>query len=720
MIVIPTIFLKIRIYYISYPFDISMPNRCSAPGCRSNYSGEPYTPVFKIPNGPPDRVAQWKRALCRDNIDEIQNIYVCIKHFRDEDVETHFAIPQQDGSIKKVKRDILKLHQAAIPQFLPGCPSYLSTHSLKPTRLDSSVKDRHLLEVALKLSMEQQQLDNEKFKVSSFSDLQFKLNSLVVPKHWLLWTSEASTLHLIRPTSTSHINGAPSIQCSLTIDESLYTKGFYDSNRISLSIKQIQDIRDIEILCGEISLYRVDNPLQEDSNPLYKQYLVSATKQLHLDVDELTKSEQLLHDTLEGNTHLPSLQFVLCQLENVLRHKKHRTYNIRTIIVALKCQLISPACYHYLQASDSLSLPDHATLQRLYSKIGLDSEFTCFLRRATNNFSKSERNVIIQMDEVHVQSDLTYKGGRIIGSSEKSTDSAKTILAFMVSSLSKKWSTIVRLLPCSNSSATELFPTIVNVIQDVENCGLFVRVICTDNYPMNVNIFKLFSPTHTLEPIVPHILDSDRSLVLLFDFVHILKSIRNNWVNQKDNNRSFGYPNCEDFTTTNFASFEHIRSLYKADQHSLAKLAPRLTAKACWPSSLERQNVSLALRIFDNSTSSALKVQILTPSLHNTYCQTAEFIDIICDIWKIFNVNTPYKGIRLNEPQSNPLVLSDPRFAFLSRVVDWLEKWRELPNKAGKLTPQTFTSFRHSCNALPYTVEIGLFCPNLCMDYSTK
>ena len=148
----------------------------------------------------------------------------------------------------------------------------------------------------------------------------------------------------------------------------------------------------------------------------------------------------------------------------------------------------------------------------------------------------------------------------------------------MVSSLSIKWYTIFRLLPYANSSTIEQISTIKAVIGDVESCGLFVQVMCTDNYPMNVNIFKLFPPTRTLEPVVPHPSDFNRPLLLLFDFIYITKSIRNNWLNQKDYNRSFVYPNFEDFGMTHTAVFEDIRGLYKDDQHSVAKLAPRLTS----------------------------------------------------------------------------------------------------------------------------------------------
>ena len=275
----------------------------------------------------------------------------------------------------------------------------------------------------------------------------------------------------------------------------------------------------------------------------------------------------------------------------------------------------------------------------------------------------------------------------------------------MVSSLSKKWSSIVRLLPCANSSAVELFPIIKAVIQDVEACDLFVQVLCTDNYPMNVNIFKLFSPDRILKHTVPHPIDINRSLFLLFDFVHIIKSIRNNWLNQKDYNKTFTYPNFDQIHVSNTAVFEEIRQLYKSDQHAVAKLAPRLTSKACWPSTFEKQNVSLALRIFDGSTAAALNVNHQLRYHLSTNSQTADFISIMCTVWKIFNINTPNKGILLKDEFSIPLTNNDPRFSFLQRVVDWADCWRAMPDKNGKLSPQTFTSFRHSCLALPSIVN---------------
>ena len=56
----------------------------------------------------------------------------------------------------------------------------------------------------------------------------------------------------------------------------------------------------------------------------------------------------------------------------------------------------------------------------------------------------------------------------------------------------------------------------------------------------------------------------------------------------------------------------------------------------------------------------------------------------------MFNVNVPFKHIRLNDPLSRPFSFNDDLFHRLS-----------LPDKEGKLSKQTFTSLRHACLVLP-------------------
>ena len=195
-----------------------------------------------------------------------------------------------------------------------------------------------------------------------------------------------------------------------------------------------------------------------------------------------------------------------------------------------------------------LSLPHFNTLEKLYSSFGLDNDFFTFLEQSTQSFSPQQKHVIIQMDEIHVKSDVSYKGGKILGSNLDADDPTKTVFAIMVSNLFKKWSCVVRLLPCASDSAEKLFDTIKSCKGDAEDCGLFVQIISTDNYPLNVKLFKVFSPTGKLETRVPHPCDTHRGLFLIFDFVHILKTVRNNWLNQQTDWKLFSYPDFDCFS----------------------------------------------------------------------------------------------------------------------------------------------------------------------------
>ena len=116
----------------------------------------------------------------------------------------------------------------------------------------------------------------------------------------------------------------------------------------------------------------------------------------------------------------------------------------------------------------------------------------------------------------------------------------------MVSSLLKEWSSVVRLLPLSNPKASDLLSITLQVIKDIEQVDLFVDVIVSDNYPLNVNLFKLLGNSKEPLSYVPHPTNNKRPLYLFFDFIHILKTIKNNWINQKDYDCTFRFPCFQD------------------------------------------------------------------------------------------------------------------------------------------------------------------------------
>ena len=86
---------------------------------------------------------------------------------------------------------------------------------------------------------------------------------------------------------------------------------------------------------------------------------------------------------------------------------------------------------------------------------------------------------------------------------------------------------------------------------------------------------------------------------------------------------------------------------------------------------IERQNVKLVLKVVNELIIAAFKLQneLLDPESRNN---TRVFVDILLKIWKIFNMNAPFKGQRLNDDISRPLILQDERFSFIVCVVSWL------------------------------------------------
>ena len=82
-----------------------------------------------MPTHPPELKQAWIRALRRDNICDMKVVRVCIKHFREEYIETTHSVPKGDGTFKEVPCASPKLTKGAVPCLLPGCPSYYSTTS---------------------------------------------------------------------------------------------------------------------------------------------------------------------------------------------------------------------------------------------------------------------------------------------------------------------------------------------------------------------------------------------------------------------------------------------------------------------------------------------------------------------------------------------------------------------------------------------------------------
>ena len=86
----------------------------------------------------------------------------------------------------------------------------------------------------------------------------------------------------------------------------------------------------------------------------------------------------------------------------------------------------------------------------------------------------------------------------------------------------------------------------VQVIKEIEQFGPLVDIIVSDNYPLNVGNSKEILAR------VQHPNNIQRSLYMMFNFAHIIKSNINNWLNQKDFNCTYTFPHYEDILHSNY------------------------------------------------------------------------------------------------------------------------------------------------------------------------
>lgn len=115
----------------------------------------------------------------------------------------------------------------------------------------------------------------------------------------------------------------------------------------------------------------------------------------------------------------------------------------------------------------------------------------------------------------------------------------------------------------------------------------------------------------------------------MFDFVHLLKNIRNCWLTEKTGELMF-YDN----GVEKIAKWQHLVTLYRLESNSLIKLSD-LTETAVAPKPIERQKVSTCLRVFSEKTIHAL---LSHSGFEEKPDDTALFIKKVLDWWKILNV----------------------------------------------------------------------------------
>ena len=371
-----------------------------------------------------------------------------------------------------------------------------------------------------------------------------------------------------------------------------------------------------------------------------------------------------------------------------------KLYSPETMMRAFGYYSCSRSLYGKLRKD--FKLPSIKTLSSLTSKVNKLSDQK-FINQVFGNLEERQKKCIILIDEMYLKKMLLYHGGKTTGKAENKPELlANAVLTIMVKCLFGGPTFVFKSIPVTKMDASFLFDQVSDTIDIINQAGGSpVSIICDDNRT-NQKFFKSFE-TVANKPWL-----TTSGIFLLFDFVHLIKSIRNNWLTEVSSELSF-----LDDKIWKVAKWKDLLDLFECEpsadlDESGTRGLSKLNEVSVKPKPIERQKVSTCLRVFCEETSAALRTH---PGLEgNTGAQdTAKFIEKVTEMWKILNVRSKYKDVKHNNPLE--AVIESPDDPRLTKLLELAEEFKKMGKGKGgkrvrKLTIDTSKALHHTLNGL--------------------
>lgn len=461
-----------------------------------------------------------------------------------------------------------------------------------------------------------------------------------------------------------------------------------------------------KITLNELKIPQVAECIRIDENLhvklFYKNIPVSLPAWLRVTHQCKLKRRSMLENIpAHFNIKVEKLSSILNEL-NDHQIKKNQVYSSNIIHFSSMLRYTSFQSYKLLL--NEFPLPSISLLGKL--KEGkIDS--MKFLKSLRENKSLS-KDIIIIFDEMYLQKCAEYSGGDVIGINEEK-ECYRSVVSFMVVGLKENTSCIFKAVPITKLNSDFLKNEIHNIINSLIKNDFNVRAVVSDNHASNVSCFTKLINSYGEKTEGSFINILSQKIYLFFDTVHLMKNIRNNLLNKK----RFVFP---DFSYTSFddeiivnsgqISWKIFHDLFEKDNGLDANLrkAPKINNKVIHPGKF-KQNVSVALGIFHETTTAAIK------SYFPNRTDIASFLSLFNKWWIISNSKCQYSNNRLG----NAAVLHDNKPEFFRAFADWLNKWEnsKIPNF------EKFTLSRQTSSALQRTLlcQASLIEDLLCENY---
>ena len=495
-----------------------MPRRCCVPGCQSNYGSECEYTTFVFPKDQDTRDA-WVRSIHREDFTPTASSVVRVKHFPEHHI-VRFDQVTSNGVVSLKKRYRAKLTPEAVPSIFHGQPKYIS----KPAPAEREGVLRRELSLAIhNEEIVEKFLDDD--RIFSFNCLIDKYENKLNCKDWFI-SKGANYLIFMK---VDHSIEPPKVRTSLKILEDFSVKVY--NNEIFLSSDILEWILGNDLKCDRWTI------LETFLSHLYQFEIVNNSD------DKLKFALNLLDEYYDDMIGPNSSKLLFLKEQLQLLNSKVPRYSAELMIFACSVYFSNPSAYCTLRESGYLSLPHPNHIRKISTNHDIDSPgFTephkRYLQQHLCGLKEEEKLVNVMLDEIHVKSSLQYKGGKIKGSASNMPALANTLQTFMISSLRSSHKDIVAMFPVKNITSIDLKKFTLMTLQALDEIGFKVLALISDNNRLNRKMFELISGG-CLKSKIPNPIKPNVDLFLLFDSVHQMKCIRNNWFKSKMSSSNF-------------------------------------------------------------------------------------------------------------------------------------------------------------------------------------
>ncbi|CAH1731462.1 unnamed protein product [Aphis gossypii] len=333
---------------------------------------------------------------------------------------------------------------------------------------------------------------------------------------------------------------------------------------------------------------------------------------------------------------------------------------------------------------------------------------------------------LLLIDEMSIKACLEYnksldfiEGYEDLGHLGRSEKSAKLVLVVMIRGLHNKWKLPFAYFISSTGVTGDQMANIArSSIVKLCEIGFSPSIITCDQGTSNRKMFSMLGGT----PENPYTVINSKKIFLMYDIPHLMKSIRNNLLTGNI------------ILTTNEGEkkicFNDFRETYKIDSCSKTTRAMcKIDQRHLYPNPWQKMSCKLALQVFSNTVSAAIKTAIETGELISSTAQdTANFFLQLNNLFDVLNSKNLYD----KNPYKKPL--SERNLKGLSIIYEALEMFKNIKKQCFKNQsntknniPPCFTGFVWSLNAVlqlyehekstnPSPTKFFLLTNRLCQD----